>query len=77
MGPKNSPRQCDIDILDYDKKNKNGEVVLPHPRMHTRNFVLLPLFEINKDWKHPTFNVDIKTLILSLRNRDIRSVKKT
>ena len=35
---------------------------LPHPRMHKRNFVLLPLFEINKDWIHPIFNQNIKIL---------------
>ena len=28
-------------------------ITLPHPNMHKRNFVLFPLFEINKNWKHP------------------------
>ena len=32
-----------------------GELNLPHPRMHKRNFVLIPLFEIDKNWKHPKF----------------------
>ena len=49
---KNSPRECDIDILDYQKKKKKN-IFLPHPRMHKRNFVLIPLFELNKKWKHP------------------------
>ena len=48
----NSPRICDIDILDYDKTLKSNQIYLPHPRMHKRNFVLMPLFEINKEWKH-------------------------
>ena len=43
---KNSPRICDIDILDYRNKRIFSELILPHPRMHKRNFVLLPLFEI-------------------------------
>ena len=73
---KNSPRECDIDILDYNCKKANGRVILPHPRLHKRNFVLLPLFEINKAWKHPILKQDIKTLILSLSNRDIRSIKQ-
>ena len=73
---KNSPRECDIDILDYNYKKINSRIILPHPRLHKRNFVLLPLFQINKAWKHPVLKYDIKTLILSLPNRDIRSIKQ-
>jgi len=72
----NSPRECDIDILDYENRKISGEIFLPHPRMHIRNFVLFPLFELNKDWKHPVFKHHIKTLIFSLSNRDIRSIKQ-
>ena len=73
---KNSPRECDIDVLDYDKKEMNGDIILPHPRMHARNFVILPLFEINKGWIHPISKFHIKKLILSLPNRDISSIKQ-
>ena len=73
---KNSPRKCDIDIIDYRNKKMINKIILPHPRMHRRNFVLFPLFELNKDWKHPTLKHDIKKLILSLPNSDIRSIKK-
>ena len=72
----NSPRICDIDIIDYDKVSIKSEIILPHPRMHKRNFVLLPLFEINKDWTHPIFKHNIKSLILSLPNRDITAIKQ-
>ena len=74
--PKNSPRVCDIDIIDYKNKEINRGLILPHPRMHTRNFVLLPLFEVDKDWKHPVLKHNIKKLILSLSNSDIRSIKQ-
>ena len=73
---RNSPRVCDIDILDYKKKKNNKEIILPHPRLHQRNFVLLPLFDLNKNWKHPVSKCHIKTLILSLSNKDIRSIKQ-
>ena len=73
---KNSPRECDIDILDFYRRRVKKDIILPHPRMHKRNFVLLPLFEINKDWIHPTLKCNIKKLILSLPNRDIRSIKQ-
>ena len=72
----NSPRECDIDILDYENRKISGEIFLPHPRMHIRNFVLFPLFELNKDWKHPVSKHNIKTLIFLLPNRDIRSIKQ-
>ena len=74
--PKNSPRVCDIDIIDFKNQRMENNLILPHPRMHTRNFVLLPLFEIDKDWKHPVLKLNIKKLISSLPNSDIRSIKQ-
>ncbi len=74
--PKNSPRECDIDILDFNNKPYNQGLELPHPRMHNRNFVLIPLFEINRNWKHPLTKQHIKTLIFSLTKKDISSIKQ-
>ena len=74
--PKNSPRECDIDIIDYKNYQLRKKIILPHPRMHTRNFVLLPLFELNKDWRHPVSKNHIKTLIFALSNSDISSIKQ-
>ena len=73
---KNSPRICDIDIIDYKSQKIKSDIILPHPRMSERNFVLFPLFEINKNWKHPVSKVDIKRLIISLPIKDIRSIKQ-
>ena len=76
---KNAPRTCDIDIIDYDKKElkeKNTQLILPHPRMNKRNFVLLPLFEVDKSWKHPNSKINIVNLINSLPVRDLRSIKQ-
>ena len=73
--PKNSPRTCDIDIIDYNKEISANGINVPHPRMHLRNFVLIPLFEIEKTWKYPNSNRYIKNLIFSLSNSDIRSIK--
>ncbi|MDA9603982.1 2-amino-4-hydroxy-6-hydroxymethyldihydropteridine diphosphokinase [Candidatus Pelagibacter sp.] len=74
--PKNSPRECDIDIIDYNGLILKDNLTLPHKLMHKRNFVLLPLFEIEKRWIHPIKKVDVKTLIFSLSNQDIRSIKQ-
>ena len=78
-GKKNAPRTCDIDIIDYDKKilnKKNSQLILPHPRMSKRNFVLLPLFEVDKSWKHPKSKINIVNLINSLPVKDLRSIKQ-
>ena len=73
---KNSPRICDLDIIDFDKRIINKEIQIPHKLMHKRNFVLFPLFEIDKNWKHPVFKKNIKKLIFSLPIKDIRSIKQ-
>tara|TARA_B110000967_G_scaffold16126_1_gene15256 strand:+ start:218 stop:739 length:522 start_codon:yes stop_codon:yes gene_type:complete len=76
---KNSPRTCDIDIIDYNKiilSTKNNKLILPHPRMNKRNFVLLPLYEVDKSWKHPKYKINIVNLINSLPIKDLRSIKQ-
>ena len=73
---KNSPRECDIDIIDYRNIVSKNSITLPHKKMHKRNFVLFPLFEINKNWLHPKLKISIKKLILSLPIKDIRSIKQ-
>ena len=76
ISPKNSPRECDIDIIDFNGLILKNRLILPHKLMHKRNFVLFPLFEIEKKWVHPIIKVNIKKLILSLSNNDIRSIKQ-
>ena len=76
---KNAPRSCVIDIIDYQQNILNlgsGNLILPHPRMSKRNFVLLPLFEINKSWKNPESKTNIVELINSLPVSDLRSIKQ-
>ncbi len=73
---KNAPRECDIDIIDYKSQKTKDKIILPHPRMTERNFVLFPLYELDKAWTHPITGQPIKKLILSLPNRDIRSIKQ-
>jgi 2-amino-4-hydroxy-6-hydroxymethyldihydropteridine diphosphokinase len=76
---KNAPRLCDIDIIDYDQKTLNfkaDNLILPHPRMTERSFVLLPLFEISKSWKHPETKINIVKLIDSLPIKNLRSIKQ-
>tara|TARA_B100001121_G_scaffold127479_1_gene111786 strand:+ start:1272 stop:1769 length:498 start_codon:yes stop_codon:yes gene_type:complete len=72
----NSPRTCDVDIIDYNNQKIKGIVTSPHPRMHIRNFVLFPLFELDRDWRHPISKIHIKNLLLFLSKKDITSIKQ-
>lgn len=51
---RNEPRVLDLDLLAYhDQILDLPELILPHPRLHERAFVLLPLRDIAPDWQHP------------------------
>lgn len=60
-------REIDIDLLLYDQLVLNEpELVLPHPLMHQRKFVLLPLSQIAPDLQHPVLKQSIQDLLLAL-----------
>ena len=55
------PRVIDIDILSYSNKIINQKkLIIPHPEMHLRKFVLVPLAEIAPYYIHPVNNVLLK-----------------
>jgi len=71
-----SSRTIDIDILLYE--NLVSETVglqLPHPRMHLRRFVLMPLSEVAPGLIHPVLNVSIKKLLEECKDKS--KIKKS
>jgi len=77
---RNYPRVCDIDIIDYNgeiihRKFGNHKLNIPHKRMHNRNFVLFPLYELDKDWVHPKFNKNIVILMSNLTSDQLLGIK--
>ncbi len=59
-----APRTIDIDILFMDDIIINTEqLIIPHPRLHLRNFVLVPLSQIAPNFIHPVLHKKIKSLL--------------
>lgn len=61
------PRIIDLDMLAYgDTVLSTPMLTLPHPHLHERAFVLVPLTEIAPDWWHPTKNRTARQLLEGL-----------
>ena len=70
------PREIDLDILIYgDLCAQTEELVIPHPEMHLRRFVLVPLVEIAPNLVHPAFQETVQILLSRLK--DDKSVIRT
>ena len=63
------PRTLDIDLLDYhgQLRDQKGSIqkalILPHPGISKRSFVLLPLQEVAPKWQHPTLRRNVAEMI--------------
>ena len=64
---RNAARVMDLDILDFNSKLVDLQnLIIPHPRMHLRAFVLIPLQEIEANYVHPVTKEPIFLLINNL-----------
>ena len=73
---KNMPRCIDLDIISFNGNVKNSLLLkIPHPRMHLRKFVLLPLFEIDSHWLHPLLKKNIKFFLEKVKFQKIKKLK--
>lgn len=61
------PRPIDLDLLALGERVLRGpDLVLPHPRLHERRFVLEPLVAVWPDWRHPVLGRTARELLADL-----------
>jgi 2-amino-4-hydroxy-6-hydroxymethyldihydropteridine diphosphokinase len=66
-----SPRVIDLDILLYDNRCFRSETLsIPHPEMHNRNFVLVPLLDISNPL-HPSSGKTVRQLLADCCDRSV------
>jgi 2-amino-4-hydroxy-6-hydroxymethyldihydropteridine diphosphokinase len=71
----NAPRTLDLDLIDYDGRSEAGPPEIPHPRMHVRAFVLVPLAEIAPGWRHPVSGTLVADLLAGLSTDERLAVR--
>ena len=68
----NAPRTVDLDILAFGERiltaeqNSPNNLLIPHPRMHERAFVIKPLHDIEPDWIHPDTGISVGQYLANL-----------
>ncbi len=78
--PLSGARPLDIDVLDLGgrvigwpppaRRRVAGRLILPHPNLHTRAFVLQPLLDVAPAWQHPVLRRSARVLLAKLATRD-------
>lgn len=73
-GLRNAARIIDLDLIAYDDRiagggeaeQRAGRLVLPHPLMHLRRFVLQPMADVAPDWRHPRLGLTVREMLAAL-----------
>lgn len=66
------PRTIDLDLLAFGSRVvQQPDLIIPHPRLEHRRFVLVPLSEVAADWVHPVSNRSAKQMVDQLTDRSI------
>ena len=66
----NAPRTIDIDLLAIGEIVLESEgLTLPHPRLHLRPFMLVPLAEVAPEWRHPILDLTAPEMLAALSEK--------
>jgi len=72
---KNGPRTLDIDILLFAKAvMRTARLAIPHPRMHERRFVLVPLADLAPELRHPVTHRTVRQMLDAAPPEKLRRV---
>lgn len=72
----NAARPIDLDLVAHGDVVMEGNVVVPHPRLADRAFVLLPLRDVAPDWSDPRDGRSLDTLIAALPAADVAACER-
>jgi len=73
----NGPRKIDLDIIFFNKLILNSKkLIIPHHAVHLRDFVLLPLMEINPFYMHPLKKETISAIYKKLKDKYVFKIKR-
>jgi 2-amino-4-hydroxy-6-hydroxymethyldihydropteridine diphosphokinase len=73
---RNEARTLDLDLLAYDDRVRGeADLVVPHPRLHERAFVLLPLRDVAPGWRHPRLGKTVEELIAVLPDAALQGTR--
>jgi 2-amino-4-hydroxy-6-hydroxymethyldihydropteridine diphosphokinase len=61
-------------VPDQQREKAPGQLLLPHPRLHQRAFVLVPLAEVAPDWVHPIIRRSVTEMLSALPKADLDAV---
>ncbi len=71
----NAARTLDLDLIAQgDRQIETSDLILPHPRMQVRGFVLKPLCDLAPNWQHPSLGVTAAELLSAVDISDLRRV---
>ena len=60
---------------DMQARTAPDRLILPHPRLQDRAFVLVPLADVAQDWKHPRTGLSVAQMLAALPPADVAEVK--
>ncbi|MBJ3764199.1 2-amino-4-hydroxy-6-hydroxymethyldihydropteridine diphosphokinase [Maribius pontilimi] len=61
--------------FERQKREAPDQPILPHPRLHERAFVLVPMAEIAPDWRHPVLGLDVAGMLARLPAGDVAAIR--